>query len=119
MVGAGFTNIHVELPVLWLLIGISIVAALLAWSNLRARGYGRPLVAVGAVFGAVFVFSGVIPGLFQRFYVGPNELEWERPYILNNIALTSRPTISSDRTEAFPCGTEPELQDTRGQQGHD
>jgi uncharacterized membrane protein (UPF0182 family) len=88
VVGAGFTNIHIDLPVLWLLIGIAIVAALLAWSNLRARGYGRPLVAVGAVFGAVFVFSGVIPGLFQRFFVKPNELQWERPYIQNNIALT-------------------------------
>ena len=35
VVGASYTDIHVELPVLWLLIGLSIVAAFAAWANLR------------------------------------------------------------------------------------
>ena len=34
VVGASFTNIHVELPILWLLMGLSIVVALVAWANL-------------------------------------------------------------------------------------
>ena len=32
VVGASYTDIHVELPVLWLLIGLSIVAAFAAWA---------------------------------------------------------------------------------------
>ena len=37
VVGASYTDIHVELPVLWLLIGISMVAACAAWANLRRK----------------------------------------------------------------------------------
>ena len=34
VVGASYTDIHVELPILWMLIGLSIVAALVAWANI-------------------------------------------------------------------------------------
>lgn len=88
VVGASYTSVHVELPVLWLLAGIAIVAALLSWGNVRVRGYRLPLIALSVVYGATFVLSGAIPGLFQRFFVKPNELQWERPYIQNNITLT-------------------------------
>ena len=88
VVGAGFTDVNVELPVLWLLIALSIVAALAAWANLWVLTYRLPTAAIVLLFGAAFLLSGVIPAMFQRFYVGPNELEWERPYIERNIALT-------------------------------
>jgi uncharacterized membrane protein (UPF0182 family) len=88
VVGAGYTDVNVELPVLWLLIALSIVAALAAWANLWVRTYRLPTAAIALLFGAAFLLSGIIPAVFQRFYVGPNELEWERPYIERNIALT-------------------------------
>lgn len=88
VVGAGYTATHIELPVLWMLAGIAVIASLLSWSNIRARGYLRPLIAIGAVYGATFVLAGVVSGLFQRIFVKPNELQWERPYIQNNITLT-------------------------------
>ncbi len=88
--GAGFTDIHVELPILWSLMGLSIVAALVAWANLWRRTYTLPVVAAALVFGASFVLSGLVPGLFQRLFVKPNELQWEKPYIANNIALTQQ-----------------------------
>ena len=90
VVGASFTNIHVELPILWFLMGLSIVAALVAWANLWRRTYTLPVVSAALVFGASFVLSGVVPGLFQRIFVKPNELQWEKPYIQNNIALTQQ-----------------------------
>src|SRR3954447_14302649 len=37
VVGAGYTDIHVELPVLWALVGIASVAALLSWANVQRR----------------------------------------------------------------------------------
>ncbi|WGD56829.1 UPF0182 family protein [Bradyrhizobium sp. CB1650] len=88
VVGAGFTDVNVELPVLWLLIALSIVAALAASANLWVRTYRLPTTAIVLLFGGAFLLSGVVPTVFQRFYVGPNELEWERPYIERNIALT-------------------------------
>src|SRR5215510_3937502 len=45
VVGASYTDIHVELPVLWLLIGFSIVAAFAAWANVRVRTYRLPAAA--------------------------------------------------------------------------
>ena len=90
VVGASYTDIHVELPVLWLLIGLSIVAAFAAWANLRVRTYRLPAAAAVLVFGGSIVLSGVVPGLFQRVFVKPNELELEKPYIERNIALTQQ-----------------------------
>lgn len=88
VVGAGFTDVNVELPVLWLLIALSIVAALAACANLWVRTYRLPTAAIVLLFGGALLLSGIVPAVFQRFYVGPNELEWERPYIERNIALT-------------------------------
>jgi uncharacterized membrane protein (UPF0182 family) len=90
VVGASYTDIHVELPVLWLLIGLSIVAAFVAWANLRVRTYRLPAAAAVLVFGGSFVLSGVVPALFQRLFVKPDELQREKPYIERNIALTQR-----------------------------
>jgi uncharacterized protein len=88
VVGASYTDIHVELPALWVLIGFSIVAASAAWANLRARSYRLPAAAVVLVFGGSFVLAGVVPAIFERVFVKPDELERERPYIERNIALT-------------------------------
>jgi uncharacterized membrane protein (UPF0182 family) len=90
VVGASYTDIHVELPVLWLLIGLSTIAAFASWANLRVRTYRLPVAAVVLVFGGSFVLSGVVPALFQRLFVKPDELQREKPYIERNIALTQQ-----------------------------
>ena len=88
VVGAGFTSIHVELPVLWSLVGIAVAAALVSWSNIRHSRV--PAAADRGCRGVrcAFVLAGVVPGLFQRFFVKPNELQLEPPYIQHNITLT-------------------------------
>ena len=88
VVGAGYTDIHVELPVLWLLIGLAGAAAVVAWANMRLRTYRLPIAAAVLVFGGSFVFAVLVPGVFERFYVKPSELQLETPYIQRNIALT-------------------------------
>ena len=45
------------------------------------RSYRIPAAALLLVFGSSFVFADLIPGLFQRFYVKPSELQLETPYI--------------------------------------
>src|SRR5262245_25802806 len=90
VVGASYTDIHVGLPALWLLVGLSMIAALAAWTNVRVRSFRIPVAAAVLVFGGSFVLSSVFPALFQRVFVKPNELELERPYIQRNIALTQQ-----------------------------
>jgi uncharacterized protein len=63
VVGASYTDVHMELPVLWLLIGLSILAAFASWANFRVRTYRLPAAAL--VFGSSFVLSSVVPALFS------------------------------------------------------
>jgi uncharacterized protein len=88
VVGAGYSDVHVELPALWLLICLSAAAALAAWANVRRRTYRLAIAAMILVFGGSFVFTELFPGLFERFYVEPSELQLETPYIKRNIAFT-------------------------------
>src|SRR6266567_3154783 len=104
VVGASYTDIHVELPVLWLLIGLSTVAVFAAWANLRVRTYRLPAAAALLVFGGSFVLSGVVPTLFQRVFVKPSELQLEKPYIERNIALTQQAyNLRQITTKPFPA----------------
>jgi len=108
VVGASYTDVHVGLPALWLMIGLSIIAALAAWANLRVRTYRLPAVAIVLVGVGTFVLSGVVPGLFRQFFVKPSELELEKPYIERNIALT-RQAYNLDRIAAKPFAAEQKL----------
>jgi uncharacterized protein len=87
VVGASYADIHVSLPILWLLIGLTASAALACWVNIRFRTFWVPAIAVAGFFGVV-VLSLVIPPLVERFYVKPSELALERPYLQHNIRLT-------------------------------
>ncbi|MBR0714480.1 UPF0182 family protein [Bradyrhizobium liaoningense] len=108
VVGASYTDVHVGLPALWLMIGLSVIAALAAWANLRVRTYRLPAAAFLLVVIGSFVLSGVLPVLFRQFFVKPSELELERPYIERNIALT-RQAYNLDQIAAKPFAAEQKL----------
>src|SRR5262249_25574599 len=104
VVGASYTDIHVELPILWLLMGLSIAAAFAAWANLGVRTYRLPAAAMVLVFGGSLLLSGVVRGLFQHWFVKPNELQLEKPYIERNIALTQQAyNLHQITTKPFPA----------------
>ena len=88
VVGASYTDVHVELPVLWFLLTIAAAAALACWVNVRLQTYRVPLAALGLVVGSSLVLGTLFPGLFQRIYVKPNKLQLETPYIQRNIVFT-------------------------------
>ena len=108
VVGASYTDIHVQLPVLWLLILASIAAAFASWANLRMKTYWLPAAAILLVFGSSFLLSGILPMLFRHFFVKPSELQLEKPYIERNIALT-RQAYNLDRIVAKPFAAEQNL----------
>ena len=118
VVGAGYTDVHVELPALWLLIGLAAVAAIVAWANVRLRTIRHLIAAPLLVFGGSFLFAELIPGLFERFFVKPNELRLETPYIRQNIALTREAyNLGKIAVKSFPAEqdlTFQSLKDNRG-----
>ena len=86
--GAGYTDVNVMLPALWIMIVATLVlAGLVAYNlyrkNLRLLGFG--------VIGYVVVLVGglvLAPSLVTQLTVVPNELDVERPYLEHNIDLT-------------------------------
>jgi len=108
VVGASYTDVHVGLPGLWLMIGLSIGAAVAALANLRVRAYRLPAAAVMLVVISSLVLSGIAPVLFRQFFVKPSELELEKPYIERNIALT-RQAYNLDQIAAKPFAAEQKL----------
>jgi uncharacterized protein len=108
VVGASYTDVHVRLPMLWLMIGLSIVAAFAAWANVRIRTYRLPVAAVLLVVIGTLVLSGVTPALFRQLYVKPSELQLEKPYIERNIALT-RQAYNLHQIAAKPFAAEQNL----------
>jgi uncharacterized protein len=108
VVGASYTDVYVGLPGLWLMIGLSIIAAFAALANLRVRTYRLPAAAVMLVVIGSVVLSGIAPVLFRQFFVKPSELELEKPYIERNIALT-RQAYNLDQIAAKPFAAEQKL----------
>jgi uncharacterized membrane protein (UPF0182 family) len=117
VVGAGYTAAHVQLPVLWMLIGIASLAAVAASANIRLRTFRIPIAGVVLLFGGSFLLSEIVPALFQRLYVKPSELQLEAPYIQRNIALTREAyNLRNITVQPFPATqdlTFQSLQDNR------
>jgi len=111
--GAGYTHIHVLLPMNWGLALLALAFGLVfLWRGLLWRpSYFNPMGKVsrrqsriwgwfdlgctsllvnGICLYLVLALLGLVlaPAVVQRLVVQPNELQRERPYIINSIALT-------------------------------
>jgi len=85
--GAGYTDVHARLPLLYLLTGVVALGALLLIANIFIRRWRLPLIA-GIAWIALLFLVPLYPAFVQRFTVQPNELALERPYIEHNIRFT-------------------------------
>jgi uncharacterized protein len=86
--GASYTDIHVALPVLRVLMVIAIAAAVTLLVNIYVRRALLPVLAIFVWIIGGFVLNGFLPAIVQRYIVEPNELAREAPYIRNNIDFT-------------------------------
>jgi uncharacterized membrane protein (UPF0182 family) len=98
--GAAYTDVHIRLPLLMALAGASLLGAALCAFNIWSAGIRLPIVAVALVF-AVSLVETVVPGLFQSYWVKPDELRLESRYIANNITFT-RYGFALDRISSAP-----------------
>lgn len=86
--GAGYTDVNIMLPVLWIMVIFCLILSVLAFMQYFMSNF-RWLIIGGVVTALVgIVGQGLLPTAIQKFQVEPNELELEKPYLNHNIELT-------------------------------
>lgn len=97
VVGAGYTDVHVFLPVVKILMVVAAVVAVLflVWifyfsKEKRLRKRHVIIFFVVAYLLVAFVGKTVAPGIVQSLVVSPNEINLEKPFIENNIEFTRK-----------------------------
>lgn len=88
--GASYTDVKAQLPALTFLAIVAVICALLFFVNARFRVWSLPIIAVGLLLLVSILLGTAYPAFIQQFRVGPNEQQYELPYIERNIAGTRR-----------------------------
>jgi uncharacterized membrane protein (UPF0182 family) len=86
--GAGYTADHVTRIALCVMVGATVaLCALLVFNFFRPR-IRAMIIGAGTYLALYLIGILILPALFQRFVVQPNELALETPYLKNNIEFT-------------------------------
>lgn len=95
VVGAGYTDVAVFLPVVKVLMVLAVIVAVLfyVWifffSKRSSLRKGSVLISVLVIYiASAFIGMAIIPGIVQSLKVSPNEINLEKPYIENNLKFT-------------------------------
>ena len=88
--GAGYTADHVTRIVFWIMTGAAAALCALIVLNIFRPRFRAMVIGCGIYVGLYFIAVWVVPALFQRFMVQPNELARETPYLKNNIEFTRK-----------------------------
>lgn len=103
--GPGYTAIHANLLAYKILFYVSIIIALVIIINVFMKRFRLVVYSIASLVLVSVLVGGVYPIFVQKFYVVPNELNRERPYIKNSIKYT-RLAYNLDQVEKkpFPAG---------------
>jgi uncharacterized membrane protein (UPF0182 family) len=115
--GAGYADVHAQLPVLKALVVLAGLVAVLCLVTIRLRSWRFLLGGVVALVGVAILGGVAYPGLMQRYRVSPNEIVKEKPYIDFNVRYT-RLAYGLDNIEEreFPAEETLTLEDLRRNQ---
>ena len=86
--GAGYTDVNVTLPALWIMFVATLILAGVVGLNLYQRRLRLLGYSVAAYVLTLVLTLVAAPGLVNQITVTPNELEVERPYLEHNIEGT-------------------------------
>lgn len=106
--GAGYTDVNLQIPALWLLVAMSAAGALICLANVKLRTLRLPVTIAAGLFVTSVFLVPLAAVVFQRFYVKPNELQFEAPYIVRNLAMT-REAYDLNNIEVKPFAGEENL----------
>lgn len=97
VVGAGYVDVHVFLPIVKFLMLFALLVAAAFYFYIfvvakKTRLKRRHVIfyVLALYFAFAFVGQGMIPAIVQSLRVDPNELTLEKPYIDNNIEFTRK-----------------------------
>jgi uncharacterized protein len=112
--GAGYADVHAQLPVLKALMVLTGLVAVLCVVTIHLRSWRPLLWGLAALVGVAILGGVAYPALIQRYQVSPNEIDKEKPYIDFNIRYT-RLAYGLDNIEEreFPAEETLTLQDLR------
>lgn len=99
--GPGYTAVNAKLLAYNACLFISVVAAAILLFNIFKRSFRLAALVILLLIPAYLILGVVYPAIQQRFFVEPNELDMERPYIENNIKF-SRIAYGIDRVKEIP-----------------
>ena len=97
--GASYTDVNATLGGLKILIVISALCAISTFITVVRRKVKPFLVTFGVFVLSVILLLSVYPGVVQKFYVEPNELDAQIPYIEHNLNFTRAAYKLDDVTE--------------------
>ncbi len=86
--GAGYADVHAQLPVLKALMVLTGLVTVLCLVTIRLWSWRPLLWSLAALVGVAILGGGAYPALLQRYRVSPNEIDKEKPYIDFNIRYT-------------------------------
>jgi hypothetical protein len=86
--GAFYTDIHANLPVLYVLMGMTAIVAALVMVSAFRTGLALPIGGVAVWIIAAVAGGAIYPLIVQNFIVQPNEATKEQPYLQRNIDMT-------------------------------
>jgi uncharacterized membrane protein (UPF0182 family) len=86
--GAGYTDIHAELPAKLVLLAIAVLCAVAFFAAIFLHDMRIPAMATALLVLSAILVGGVWPLLMEQFSVRPNAADVERPYIQRNIDAT-------------------------------
>lgn len=106
--GAGFTDVHAELPALTILAVIAVLMAFALFFTGFRRSYAIAGVFVAGWIVAAILVGSLYPAAVQQYEVEPSELERETPYLQDNINMTRRAFGLDEVTaQSFPGAADP------------
>lgn len=99
--GAGYTDVYVQLPAYRILIFVTLVTALLVVLNGWLQRWVLPLAGIAAIALIWVVGTLALPAIVQQYFVAPNEIVKESPFISKSIKFT-RQAFGLDKVERRP-----------------
>jgi uncharacterized protein len=105
--GASYTDVKAQLPALEVLFWVALICAVMFFLGARRGGLLIPIISIVLLAGVSLIMGGIVPAIFQRFRVEPQELVRERDYIARNIDATTKAfNLHGVKTEDFAASND-------------
>lgn len=103
--GVSYTDLNARIPGDWIMAGCALIVSVALLAATMQRSWRLPTIGLGLYAVARVLVVGVWPDIVQDYFVKPNELELERPFLVDNIRFTNK-AYALDRIEARPFEAE-------------